>query len=46
MIGPLDSRKASSNGQESPGSRKQGAQRKLGRVTASRSHRDYVGLAT
>lgn len=32
--------------EESPGSRKQGAPRKRGRVTASQSHRDYVGPDT
>lgn len=33
-------------GEESPDSRKPGVKRKLKRVSASKSHRDYVGLTT
>ena len=33
-------------GEESPGSRKQGAPRKRGRETASKSHRDYDSFLT
>ncbi len=32
--------------EESPDSRKQGVERKLKRATASKSHRNYVGLTT
>jgi len=32
--------------EESPGSRKQGVRRKVERVTASQSHRNYVGQLT
>lgn len=34
------------NVEESPGSRKQGVQRKLERATASQSHRDYDSFLT